>query len=47
MKAAVYCATRNLYLDLIPAVKSLLANSDVDRVYLLIEDDAFPEELPA
>ena len=47
MKAAVYCATRNLYRDLIPAVKSLLANSDVDRVYLLIEDDAFPEELPA
>ena len=47
MKAAVYCATRNLYRDLIPAVKSLLANSDVDRVYLLIEDDAFLEELPA
>ena len=46
MKAAVYCGTRNLYEDMIPAVKSLLCNSDVDRIYLLIEDDVFPYELP-
>ena len=46
MKAAVYCATRNLYPDLIPAIKSLVAHSDVDRVYLLIEDDEFPFPLP-
>ena len=46
IKTAVYTGTRNLYPDMIPAVKSLLINSDVDRVYLLIEDDAFPEYLP-
>lgn len=46
MKAAVYCGTRNLYGDMIPALNSLIANSDVDKVYLLIEDDIFPYELP-
>lgn len=46
MKAACYCGTRNLYGDMIPAVKSLLCHSDVDRVYLLIEDDEFPYWLP-
>ena len=46
MKAACYCGTRNLYEDMIPAVNSLLANSDVDRVYLLVEDDVFPFKLP-
>lgn len=46
MKAACYCGTRNLYYDMLPAIKSLLANSDVDKVYLLIEDDTFPFELP-
>lgn len=46
MKAAVYCGTRNLYADMIPAVKSLLSNSDVDKIYLLIEDDVFPYDVP-
>lgn len=46
MKAAAYLGTRNVYADMIPAVKSLLANSDVDKIYLLIEDDDFPYELP-
>jgi len=46
MKAACYCATRNIYGDLAPSVNSLLANSDVDKVYLLIEDDTFPYKLP-
>lgn len=46
MKAAIYTATRNLYKDLIPAIKSLLVNSDVDRIYVGIEDDEFPYELP-
>lgn len=45
-KSAVYVGTRNLYRDMIPAVKSLLINSDVDVIYLLIEDDNFPEYLP-
>lgn len=45
-KVAVYTGTRNLYEHMVPAVKSLIANSDVDKVYLLIEDDEFPYELP-
>lgn len=46
MKAACYCATRNVYDDVIPALKSLLKHSDVEKVYLLLEDDEFPEKLP-
>ena len=46
IKAAVYTGTRNLYEHMVPAVKSLLANSDVDKIYLLIEDGEFPYELP-
>ena len=46
MKAAVYTGTRNLYKHMIPAVKSLICNSDVEKVYLLIEDDTFPYDLP-
>ena len=46
MKKAVYVGTRNLYEDMIPAVKSILVNSDVDKIYLLIEDDHFPFYLP-
>lgn len=45
-KAAVYCMTRNLYEIAVPSIKSLLVNSDVDVVYLLIEDDEFPVKLP-
>lgn len=45
-KAAVYVGTRNMYGHMIPAMKSLLYNSDVDRIYLCIEDDVFPEPLP-
>ena len=45
-KTAVYAGTRNLYRDMIPAMKSLLVNSDVERIYLLIEDDAFPYAIP-
>ena len=46
MKAAVYTGSRNLYVDMAVAVKSLLINSDVEKVYLLIEDDDFPFILP-
>lgn len=46
MRAACYCGTRNLYEDMVPAVKSLLKNSNVDKVYLLIEDDDFPFYMP-
>lgn len=43
---AVYAGTRNLYERMIPAIKSLIRNSNVDVVYLLIEDDVFPYWLP-
>ena len=46
MNAAVYFGSREIYQDMIPAAKSLLLNADVDKVYLLIEDDSFPYELP-
>lgn len=45
-KAAAYCMTRNLYQSTITPIKSLLANSDVDTVYLLIEDDEYPFKHP-
>lgn len=46
MKTAVYAGTRNLYKSMIPAIKSLICNSDVEKIYLLIEDETFPYELP-
>lgn len=46
MKTAAYMATRNVYSDMVPALKSLLLNTDVEKVYFLIEDDTFPEWLP-
>ena len=46
MKAAVYSGTRNLYADMVTAAKSLIANSSVEKVFFLIEDDEFPYELP-
>ena len=45
MKYAVYSGSRNLYPDMITASKSLIANSSVDKVYFLIEDPKFPEDL--
>ena len=45
-KAIVYGGTRNLYEDMIPAVKSAIANSCVDKIHLLIEDDEFPYPMP-
>lgn len=39
MKAAAFCATRNMYADLAPPIKALLVNSDVEKIYLLLEDD--------
>ena len=43
-KVAAYSATRNMYMFIPAAVKSLLTYSDVDDVWLLIEDDKFPSE---
>lgn len=46
MKQAAYCGTRAIYGDMETSAKSLIANSDVDAVHFIIEDDAFPHELP-
>lgn len=45
MKAVAYCGTRNLYKNMAMCVKSCLQNGNVDRIYLLIEDDTFPYDL--
>lgn len=45
-KIAVYTGTRNIYEDMLAASKSLVANSDVDKIYFLIEDDSFPFDIP-
>lgn len=47
MRAVVYAGTRNLYSAMVAAVKSLLTHTAVDAVYLLIEDDAFPFDMPS
>lgn len=45
-RAAVYSGTRNVYMDMLTSAKALLMHSAVDRIYFLIEDDAFPVWLP-
>ena len=45
MKAAVYFGSHHIYDDMVSAYKSLLINSDVDKIYLLIEDDKFPYDV--
>lgn len=45
-KHTVYSGTRNLYGDMMTAAKSLVANSSVTDIWLLIEDNEFPHELP-
>ena len=47
MKTAVYFGSHHVYDDMIPASKSLLKNSDVDKIYFLIEDDVYPHEIPS
>lgn len=46
MKYAAYCGTRNVYPDMERSARSLIANSDVDKVYFFIEDDEFGVALP-
>ena len=47
MKVACYAATRNYYMNVFPSLKSLLRNGNVDRVYILAEDDDIGIDLPA
>ena len=46
IRTVVYAGTRNIYRNMTTAAKSLLRHTRVDRVWFLIEDDEFPEELP-
>lgn len=45
-RIAVYLATRNVYDNMFASLKSLVINSNVQHVYLLIEDDTFPYDVP-
>lgn len=45
-KVVVYCGTKEVYVNMVASVKSLLATTPVDKVFFLIEDDVFPYELP-
>lgn len=39
---ACYCGTKNSYMAMAVAMKSLLAYNDVEKIYAFIEDDEFP-----
>lgn len=45
-KAAVYCVTYDYYKKIIPSMKSLLACTPIDTVYVLAEDDALNWDTP-
>ena len=45
-RIAVYSGSRNLYPHMATAAKSLIANSSVERVVFLIEDEEYPYEVP-
>ena len=42
----VYSATRNLYPYMLPSIKSLLDHNNVEKIYLMIEDDEMPYDVP-
>lgn len=47
MKAVVYAGTKKVYSQMYTAMKSLYINCpNIDKIYFLIEDDKFIEELP-
>lgn len=41
-----YSGTWNYYAKMLPAIGSLLEHNDVEKIFLLIEDDVFPYKLP-
>ena len=45
-KTVVYGATRRIYHQVVPCVRSAVMNGNIDEVVLLIEDDVFPYQLP-
>lgn len=46
MRTVCYFLTRNIYRNVLPSLKSLLKNGNVDRVWLMIEDDDIGFDLP-
>lgn len=46
MKTVCYFGSREIYSDFKTAVNSLLAHTQVDRIYAIIEDDQLPFDLP-
>ena len=45
-KVAVYAGTSNVYPQMYTALKSLLLNNQMDRVYLFTDTDEFPYPIP-
>ena len=45
-RVAVYCGTRQIYHMMSASAKSLLSHTRMDKIYFIIEDDAFPEPIP-
>ena len=45
-KSVCYTLSRNIYQDVIPSLKSLLKNGNIDWVYLVTEDDDVGFDLP-
>ena len=45
-KVAVYTGSSNIYEDMLICAKSLVAHSDVEKIFFLIEDDDFPYDIP-
>ena len=45
-KVAVYTGSSNIYEDMLICAKSLVAHSDVEKIFFLIEDDGFPYDIP-
>lgn len=46
MNVAVYPVSKVYYGKVLPSVKSLMCNSDIDKIVLTIEDDKYPGYLP-
>ena len=45
-KIAVYSITQNCTDFLLASIKSLLVNSDVDKIYVLVDSEEFPQTIP-
>lgn len=45
-KAVCYFLTRNIYKNVLPSLKSLMKNGNIDKVFMMIEDDEIGFWLP-